>query len=304
MQSVSVRAYHDLYATLESPQLYTAPWWLEATCGPDGWDAIIRYDQNNHPEAALPYHHTRIRGMAAVTTPPFTQWVSLLEAGHATGLSGLSFLPELPRTSILDLSIRPDAALPYQDSAFPVALRYSFVIPAEDAINPSRSGYSEGLRRNIRQAEKNYAIESSGDIAGFLLLCRQSYQQQKMNTPAWLDRVVPAVYIGLQAQQCGQLTVATSQGKIIAGILTGWDSKTSYYLAGGRTADEKGASAHALLLDHAVLEARKRRTAFDFEGSMHPGIATFFQSFGAIPFPYWHIRKYRGLGRLWSALRK
>jgi len=304
MQSVSIRAYHDLHATLEAPQLYTSPWWLEATCGAEGWDAVIRYDNDNHPEAALPYHLAKIRGMSALTTPPFTQWVSLISSGPNPVQSGLSLLSALPRTSILDLSIKPDASLPHQDSAFPVALKYSFIIPPDDSPNNTRSGYSEGLRRNIRQAEKNYTLEQSDDIKGFLSLCRQSYHQQKMNPPPWLDNVVSAVYKSLQAQQCGKLTVASVQGKIIAGILTGWDSTTNYYLAGGRTEDETGASAHALLLDHAVHEARTRGTAFDFEGSMHPGIATFFQSFGAIPSAYWHIRKYRGMGKWWAALHK
>jgi hypothetical protein len=304
MQSASIRAYHDVHATLEAPQLYTSPWWLEATCGKNGWDAVVRYDKDNHPEAALPYHHTRIRGMAALTTPPFTQWVSLITARQSEGQSGLSLLSLLPKTSILDLSVKPDTSMPYQDSAFPVGLKYSFILPPDDSPGNTRSGYSEGLRRNIRQAEKNYTLEASEDIIGFLALCRQSYQQQKMHPPAWLDKVVPDVFKGLQAHQCGKLMMASTEGKIIAGILTGWDSTTHYYLAGGRTEGETGASAHALLLDHAVHEARGRSAAFDFEGSMHPGIATFFQSFGAIPSAYWHIRKYRGPGKLWSVLHK
>ena len=304
MQSDKVRAYHDLHAKLEAPQLYTSPWWLDATCGAGGWNAVIRYDGDNQPAAALPFHLTSIRGMSALTTPPFTQWVSLITAGQNADQSGLSLLSALPRTSILDLSIQPDASLPHQDSAFPVALRYSFIIPPGDSTDNPRSGYSEGLRRNIRQAEKNYILQESDDINGFLSLCRQSHHQQKMNPPPWLDRVVPAVFNSLLKEQCGRLTVASVQGKIIAGILTGWDSTTNYYLAGGRTADETGASAHALLLDQSVHEARSRGAAFDFEGSMHPGIAVFFQSFGAVPAAYWHIRKYRGMGKLWAALRK
>jgi len=96
--------------------------------------------------------------------------------------------------------------------------------------------------------------------------------------------------------------LAIHQGVAIAGILTGWDSKTSYYLAGGRNGDDQGASAHALLLDHVIHEAQTRGLAFDFEGSMNPGIANFFQSFGAKPESYLQIRKFRGMGKLWSLL--
>ena len=89
----------------------------------------------------------------------------------------------------------------------------------------------------------------------------------------------------------------------VAGIMTGWDATTAYYLLGGRN-ETGGASAHAYLLDDAVSHAVAHERKFDFEGSMHPGIANFFQSFGAKPAPYIRIRKYKGLGKLWSYLHK
>jgi hypothetical protein len=288
------------------PLLYTSPWWLDATCGAGGWDTGIGYNAERKPVAALPYHFTRIRGLSALITPPFTQWVSLLSQDNVVEpiTQSMALLSELPKTAILDLSLRPDADPPISNHFFPVALKYSYIIPSTTTPEKIRSGYNEGLRRNIKQAEKGYTVEQSTDIASFLSLCKQSYQQQKVKVPSWLDRVVPAVFNGLLSHQCGMLTIAKANGQIIAGVLTAWDSRTSYYLAGGRIADDHGASAHALLLDNAIHAAIKRDTLFDFEGSMHPGIANFFQSFGAVPQSYWNIRRFRGAGRLWSLLQK
>lgn len=304
VESSAVNAYHTLYASIKEPLLYSAPWWLDATCGQEGWDAIVRRDRDGLPLAALPYQHTRIRGLSALITPPFTQWVSLLGGGEPHGPLSLALLAELPKSSILDLSLRPDTTLRVPESGFPITLKYSFVITPAVGNEDHRKGYNEGLRRNLRQAEKQYMVKASNDIDVFLSLCRQSYEQQKMKPPQWLDIVVPRVHSALTSHQCGILTLATSNGKTIAGVLTAWDHATSYYLAGGRTADEQGASAHALLLDHAIRASHDRGTIFDFEGSMHPGIANFFQSFGGVPSAYWHIRKFRGAGKLWSLLRK
>jgi hypothetical protein len=124
-----------------------------------------------------------------------------------------------------------------------------------------------------------------------------------MKTPPWFDVVLPRVFEGLQSNQVGQLSLALYQGKAIAGVLTAWDAHSTYYLAGGRAGSDEAASAHSLLLDEAILKAHHRKTDFDFEGSMHPGIANFFQSFGANPTAYWHIKKYTGLGKLWSIFR-
>ena len=104
----------------------------------------------------------------------------------------------------------------------------------------------------------------------------------------------------LSDSQSGSLDFAMHNGKPIASILTAWDHKATYYLAGGRTGDEAGASAHALLLDKALINSIQAGREFDFEGSMHSGIANFFQSFGASPEEYWQVKKYRGLGKAWS----
>jgi hypothetical protein len=300
MQSAAVRSYHRLFEAGEKALLYAAPWWLDATCGPDGWDAVIRKGEDDTVIAALPYHKTTIRGLSAVITPPLTQWVSLISSPDDQGISHQSLLPDLPKSAILDLSIKPDTELLYQNANLPVVLKYSFIIPGMESMDVVRGRYNEGLRRNLRQAEKNYSLQESDDIAGFLALCEQTYLQRKMKPPHWLNHVVPDVYQQLIKHQCGSITIAKAGDKVIAGILTAWDTHSGYYLAGGRTADDQGASAHALLLDHAVQSAQSRGIAFDFEGSMHPGIANFFQSFGGVPVSYWQVRKYAGLGRIWA----
>lgn len=285
---------------MSRPLLYAAPWWLDATCGAGYWDAILRKNEGGQVVAALPFHITSIRGLSAVITPPLTQWVSLIAATDDHGISNQSLLSELPQCSILDLSVKPENELLHQGSDLPIILKYSFIIPVMDSMEAVRKGYNEGLKRNLRQAAKNYTIEESEDVAGFLSLCEQSYYQRKMKPPKWLHEVVRNVFGQLRLHQCGTITIAKEQDMVIAAVLTAWDQNTAYYLAGGRTADDQGASAHALLLDHAVQAAQSRSIAFDFEGSMHPGIANFFQSFGGSPVPYWQMRKFNGLGKLWS----
>jgi len=303
MEPVSIRSYHALFESTGEPLLYSNPWWLDATCGTGGWDALITCDTSNRPVTTLPYQRHRIRGLSAITTPPLTQWVSLLSGAGDAAQGNMFTLSTLPKASILDLSLKPDHRINLQDTSFAPTLKYSFIIPPSEEITDVRAKYNEGLRRNLKQAAQLHTIEESENLAGFLNLCHQTYRDRKMQPPPWLDHVLPAVYKKLLANQCGSLTLATTKGKIIAGILTAWDHQTSYYLAGGKVADDHGTAAHALLLDNAIQEACSRGTSFDFEGSMHPGIANFFQSFGSVPVSYWHFKKYRGAGRLWAALK-
>jgi hypothetical protein len=301
MRSSSLQAYHQLFESVEKPFLYTAPWWLEATCGTDRWNAVIRYD-GKKPVAGMAYHQTSIRGLSAIITPPLTQWVSILSSGNVADTDIESLLAEIPEVPIFDLTMQSIGEIHLPDDRFPMELRYSYVLPFVEKEDSIRQGYNEGLRRNIRQSEQMYSIEESEDVNTFLSLCTSSFGQQKMKTPTWMESVIPIVLKQLQLKQCGMLLFASFEGRVVAGILTAWDGHMTYYLAGGRKAGDQAASAHALLLDRAIAMAHSRKTGFDFEGSMHPGIANFFQSFGASPSSYWHIKKYRGLGKLWSAL--
>ncbi len=300
MLSSARKEYFQLYDAQSAPPLYATPWWLDATCGPEGWGSVKLNNNTGEGHYGFPFHNTRIRNLSAIINPCLTQWIPVLKSKENVPASLREMIDALPIASILDLSFQRDMSMEAATNRMPVATRYSFIIYPGGDLASIRKGYNEGLRRNLREAEKTYAIRQGDDLSAFLLLCDSSYRQRKMASPAWLSSVIPSVYNSLRFHDCGTLDFAMDQGKPIASILTAWDQKATYYLAGGRTGDEAGASAHALLLDKALTTSIVAGREFDFEGSMHSGIANFFQSFGASPEEYWQVKKYRGLGKWWS----
>jgi len=298
--ATAVSQYNEYYETCLNPPLYSAPWWLDATCGKDGWDVFTFQNEYGQFVAVIPYCNTRIRGLRAVINPPLTQWLPIL--GETESIPHLldAFIQSCFVYPILDVAVKPHTHVNAEELPFQYKIRYSYILRNTGNNFQARSGYNEGLKRNLREAEKLYTIQSSYDISTFLALCHSSFHQQKIKAPSWLDRIVPALFHSLHKNNRGQIDLAYLDNKPVAGILTAFDHSTSYYLTGGKGDMEQGASAHALLLDHAIEKAMEKGLDFDFEGSMQPGIANFFQSFGAVPEPYWHIRKFRGAGKLWS----
>lgn len=296
----SALRYQEFYATCDQPPLYAAPWWLDAACGKEMWDATPLINENSAITGFIPFYKTQIRGLPALITPPMTQWIPVLTKEDPGPFSITDFLNSLPTCPILDITMKPgvDDDLPSRD--YQLNYKYSYVVPYEKQSDQIRGRYNEGLRRNLRDAEINYTLGPSEDTRSLLLLCKSAYRLRKEKAPYWLDQIIPAVADALKKNNSGNIHFAFHRGVVIAGVLCGWDSKTTYYLAGGRSSDEQGASAHALLLDYVIHEAQKRGHAFDFEGSMHPGIANFFQSFGGKPESYLQIRRFKGPGRIWS----
>jgi|WetSurMetagenome_2_1015567.scaffolds.fasta_scaffold191828_1 hypothetical protein len=303
MLTDGVRRYHVLYEEQAKPLLYTAPWWLDVTCGKNAWDVLLMREPVSNIEAGLAYFPTRIRGLKTIITPPATQWVQLISNQPEEFSFDQPVAEYFPSCRILDVSIKSPSKWILGGNGYGVTTRYSYVLPYLDRVEKMKAGYNEGLRRNLKQAEKIFEIKESDDVGTFISLCKSTFTQRSSKAPWWMDDILPAVIDELIKRECGRLSFVFLDGKVIAAMLTGWDQCTDYYLAGGRDATAEGISAHGLLLDQAVTSAQDRGNAFDFEGSMVPGIANFFQSFGAHPIPYIQVRKFRGLGLLWSLMQ-
>ena len=300
----AVREYESLYETAGGSRLYTAPWWLGLTCGPAGWTALSHRDLQTGTRMALPVHVCRIRGMKALVTPPLTQWVDVLAESPDPSPWTDAFIAGIPRLPIIDVQVSGMPEGTFSTHGIRAALRYSYILPASPDIAAVRAGYSEGLRRNLREARSAYAVEATDDAGILLAMMRSSYAQQNVAPPPGTDDVIPRVMTALATRGQGRCLVARDGKDVLAAVLVAWDPVSTYYLAGGRTSRPDAASAHSILLDHAVEDAMVRGTSFDFEGSMHPGIANFFQSFGARPEPFTRLTRFTGPGRLWALLRK
>lgn len=284
--------YRKFWSQIQEPALYNSPWWLDTVCGADGWDVIV---SEGSASGFLPYFPTRLGRLKAILTPPMTQRIGVLtEFKDTVQLADL--VKRLPSSSILKLAIDPEIGTENLKKEFKISTRYTYVIRYRGELEDIRAGYSEGLRRNLKEAKELYEVQSSDDIVTLLHLVKSSFTG---NYP-YLEKLLPSITRSLLERNVGSLKIARLEGRPIAGILTGRDFRNTYYLAGGRIQDPKAASAHALLLDTVMEEAFRNRTTFDFEGSMQPGIANFFQSFGAEPFAFREVSRYSGLGKVWE----
>jgi len=300
MDARLVDKYRDLFSATGHGGLYNDPWWLDLVCGPGGWTTLSGSDQVTGASVYLPAASLRIRGLGALVTPPLTQWVRPIGThGVCTGLPG-GILRSIPACPIVDLQVGADWEASADRHGFHASTRYSYVLPANLSMEEIRAGYNEGLRRNLREAKDHYSVATCEDPTLLHRLVRVSHERQQQRLSPWIESALPRVTGAILAAGRGACLAAFADGQVLAAILVAWDDDTTYYLAGGHLARPGSASAHALLLDRAIDQAIDRRTGFDFEGSMHPGIANFFQSFGARPAPFLRLVRYRGLGRLWG----
>ena len=90
-------------------------------------------------------------------------------------------------------------------------------------------------------------------------------------------------------QQCFLRKVLDRKNNLLAGALFFKDENRIYNILPSSTEEGRKASAMHYLIDSVIQEFAGTPLIFDFEGSDVPGIKAFYQSFGAVNEPYYHL---------------
>jgi hypothetical protein len=124
----------------------------------------------------------------------------------------------------------------------------------------------------------------------FLEIHAKTYERQgkKTHQPETLCRLIETAHSRNQGNIWGAFDKA---GQLHAAVFAVWQENCAYYIAGGSSLEGRKSGAQLLILSEAISEVSKFSIAFDFEGSMMPGVERVFRSFGAIQTPYFTITK-------------
>lgn len=167
---------------------------------------------------------------------------------------------------------------------FRCTVRYTYRIHLHNDHDPSEA-YTSGLRNDLRKAKElgvevveTASLEELGE-------CLHATIETKgfAMPPSALTKLFNAAKSGRAL-----IRAARVNGKVIGFVITVHDDLNAYYLVGGLVREQNVRGALALLLDDAIHSYWERGyKVFDFEGSMIPGVAHFFRSFGGNLEPYY-----------------
>jgi hypothetical protein len=296
--------YKTLTALHASLPLFFQPWWLDVVC--KDWDVAL-LEKDNTIEAVFPFQIEQKWGLKLIRNPLLTPYLGpffmdrektgpVFETGKA--------LPEifsrLPEWDYFQMEALPE----FRD--FPAldqlgfanrALRTYYLDLQQtekellDHIHPRRRNY-------IRKAAMQLSVtqESSPDLALFYQWHKRAFEQKKQYYPyslSFFEKITGS------AEAMGAslfLTAKNKAGETVAMIWTPFDADRSYHLLSAYHPGNKINGAMDLLVWEAVKIAKSGgRKIYDFEGSMDPGIASFFRKFGGTPETYFSFMQNRSL---------
>ena len=278
-----------------------------------GVQASSPAEDNGEVIAAMPYLLRQRLGMRFVVMPQMTQLAGAWLASNANPEtiadaidSHLKFLhlsyyyQQFPINS-------PIPALLAQ-RGYTVSPRVTYRIEDCTDVEKIIAGYNRNKQRQLKKSTAFTLRQDNISPHEFYHFHQSALAAQGKvisYSELFLRQLLDAV---LQHHQGTVLTLYDNQSPaqtMIAVALYVWDADAVHYLIAVQHPDYQHSGLMARLVTEGIRLAHQRHLAFDFEGSMIPGVAKHFAQFGAIPAIYYSVERcFNPLFRLFTSVYK
>jgi GNAT superfamily N-acetyltransferase len=287
----------------ESPQgcIFCKSWWLEAVC-PGGFE-ILTLRRGGKIVAAMPLVRYRKWGMEAIHMPQLTQTLGVLLAPPTSDRREKRLSAEMETLTELVAAI-PHVAhfnafchysftnwLPFYWAGYQQTTRYTYAIEDLSDLDAVFSEFAHAKRKNIAKAEK--AVEVREDMPPRDFYDHHAMTLRKQGDAIFYsEELFERIHRATAERGAGKTWFALdSEGHIHSAIFVIFDPKSAYYLISTIDPDYRNSGSASLLVKRAIEHVAPFTKAFDFEGSMVPGVESSFRKFGAVQKPYFHISR-------------
>ena len=294
--------YRQLCVKEPSIPLFARAWWLDVTCGPNRWDALL-VEKNGQIKAAMPLYKP-INGV--ISMPPFTQtmgpWFApnSEDTKYTTSLGQRqalcrSLIEQLTpyRVFLQNFHHAITDWLPFYWAGYQQTTRYTYVLEGINLPDYLLEQMSANIRRNIQKARDKHrlTIHKGIPIEAFLEVQAQTFARQGLRLKQDVNVLRRLIEVSREKQQGDLWGAYDAAGQLHAAAFVVWQDQSAYYIAGGGNPALRNSGAHSFVLWEAIRYVAEFADRFDFEGSMLPGVERFFREFGARQIPYFTITK-------------
>jgi hypothetical protein len=248
------------------------------------WGGLVQDDY----DAVLPIPWNRKFCIAYIYTPRFTSPLPLC-GNPETALPLSEFLLHLPkRFRLWDMDIRgksTEQSLPYARQ-----FRNNHLLSLDPAADTLRSHYRPSYRNLLRQCkDRGFVARTCTDYVDLIQKACTMKKIRGMKEDDY-DRFEKLCHhiAGSGMLQTWE-TINPAGIRCAGAIFFNTEAKVYYMLAWNNEEGRRAGASH-LLMDTVIATHAGSGRQLDFEGSDHPGIARFFEGFGAKPHPYLAIR--------------
>lgn len=269
------------------PLLYGSSWYLDCVC--PNWSALV----DEETDAIFPLTQRRKFGFHYLFQPAFTQQLGLFEKKNS--ISQLSsFLEKIPdKFKLIEIQLNETNRATALPEAFHVQERKTHHLSLAADYAALSKAYNENLQRNLRKAATNQlTIENSSEYHSLIQLFRENKGKEIVQLKDREYAILNKLLGEAGKRKLTEIIYARdAKGGLIAGAVFLKSFDRYIFLFSARNEDSQDQAGMPLLIDHFMRQHNGENCILDFEGSMIPGLARFYKSFGSHEVVYLQIRK-------------
>lgn len=267
-------------------RIYAYSWYLDRTAVK--WDAIVFGDY----QYVMPLPVRSKWGIKYVFQPMFSQQLGVFPHPPEKILQAFLLLLE-KEFRFVDTQLNSEQIKNFKSESFKWSVRDNFLLQMGRGYKAAALEFSKNTKRNIAKAQNN-------DLQLVVGLSLENYLDFKGKyLPSGVDKGSMAILKNLiafgQYKGFGEIWgVYSGYNELTAAVcFCRWKNRIIYMNAVSNDAGKELKSMF-FLIDSFIQKYSDHNLILDFEGSMIPGVARFFEGFGANPENYYKL----GLNRL------
>ncbi len=250
--------------------IYPYSWYLDLVS--PGWDGLVMGDY----EMVMPLTHTRKFGFHFLLQPILAQQLGVFSLDPPNEFEMEDFLAAIPSRYVV-----ADICLNCQNKELPPGIRFAYRVNYELDLRDFATTYGTNTRRNLQKG-REYPFE-------FREIGMMPYLDLKFSPGESIPverEYLERLFVGLSELKRAEAFGLYLDGELHAAAILGYANTRVIYMNGCSSTAGKDTRAMFVLMDRLINNSRDTFPLFDFEGSNLPGVARFFEGFGAFETSY------------------
>ncbi len=275
---------------------------METVCKGKQWDVLLS-QRDGHIEGALPYLLGRKCGLKYILQPQLTQfcgpWYNhpdngdCVEFEHRIGGDLAAQLNAVgARVCLMHFSPTVTDWLPFRWAGYRQTTRYTYRFPSLADPDSLFQHASRVRRRHMEEVESLCTIDRNIDLKEFIAF-HKAYYERRGERDLIPEELIENVCSAALARGQGLLWgLRSADGALQAAWFVAFDDRCGYslLLAIGEKAPK---NAMTYLMWQVLKHLSGLTKAFDFEGSVEPGLELFYRTFGTTQTQFFEVSRFR-----------
>jgi hypothetical protein len=254
--------------------LYPYSWYLDLVS--NNWEGLVKGDY----EMVMPLTRTKKFGFNFLLQPILAQQLGIFSKNQPDSSEIIDFIEAIPPGfRYIDICLNK------QNIDLPGKIRQYERVNHELDLKAGEA-YNNNTRRNLQKAREHSFIVREINVIQYLDL---KYSAEK-RVPVKRD-YLQNLFEGLESMKRAQAFGVFLDEELQSAAILGYSNSRVIYMNGCSGENGKENRSMFVLMDHLIDSSRSRYSIFDFEGSNLPGVARFFEGFGATRTSYPRIVK-------------